>query len=111
MRKEIADEWVAALPHYQQGKKQLCTGELYCCLGVLCELAIKHGVTKKHGMTQYGKGLVWRDNYLPSEVQEWAGMNSSDGTLMGEKALADLNDEGMPFEEIAKVIEKNWMRL
>lgn len=41
MDKELKDKWVAALRsgEYKQGRSYLKRGDLYCCLGVLCEVA------------------------------------------------------------------------
>lgn len=54
MKKEIADKWVAAL---RSGNYKQTTGmlnrnnESFCCLGVLCEIAIKDGVElEKHNI-------------------------------------------------------------
>lgn len=49
MKKEIADKWIAALEsgEYKQGQNVLRSDDgFYCCLGVLCELAVKEGVIK-----------------------------------------------------------------
>jgi hypothetical protein len=45
MNKEIADKWIEALRsgEYEQGIASLQSGGRFCCLGVLCDLAIKEG--------------------------------------------------------------------
>ena len=51
MKQEVKDEWVTALRSgdYKQGEGMLRqvlddNTEAYCCLGVLCEIAVKHQV-------------------------------------------------------------------
>ena len=115
MKRAIAEKWVAAL---RNGEYKQTTGKLanadrteHCCLGVLCELAIKEGPEME----------VWRgvdmrtrfdgvDNFLPFVVQRWAGTATALGEFYGG-ALVSLNDEGHPFEQIANVIEQHWEEL
>lgn len=121
MNKEIKKIWTDALlsGEYTQGKHRLHSreAETYCCLGVLCDLAVKHGVTEMrevYGDFQYGTGsneYDWSDKVLPGSVTEWAGLeddnpdviNPQDGT---GSCLAELNDVGFTFEQIAKIIEE-----
>lgn len=50
LRPEVKRQWLAALRsgEYEQGREYLHFveggGEFYCCLGVLCDLAVKDGV-------------------------------------------------------------------
>lgn len=98
----------------------------YCCLGVLCDLAVKAGV----GVTV--TGLVSEDRIraydgdkggLPASVWEWAtGQDVTGGLLrfgdfdvevphqdepgaMYISTLAERNDDGASFDEIADLIE------
>src|SRR5579859_644230 len=98
-----------------------------CCLGVLCRVAIKAGLDlptlntpllnpKKTRTVRLGKEGI-RSGYdyyspeysaLPSEVLAWAGLNDPN-PLVGSPAalsLAERNDAGATFEEIADLIEK-----
>ena len=139
MKKEIADRWVAAL---RSGKFRQGTDYLhchyhgtYCCLGVLCTL-----YDEDAGADDEVAG-TWRDGHevLPSEVRDWADMDSVDGSfgksfpcltalndgtkLAKSQALAlehldALPDEPMlgghvklSFEEIANVIEAEYDQL
>ncbi len=116
MLETIKTKWVAALRSgkYQQGTGALCTGDKFCCLGVLCNLAVNDGIIKAgkvrnvSDMVYYGNGEHARPNYLPREVESWAQMDSSSGHIPTVGALADLNDSGKSFEEIATIIEENW---
>lgn len=133
MKQEIADLWTEAL---RSGDYEQATGRLlktdsgsgdtigHCCLGVLCEIAIKQGVKVEKSeprryvdevdgetFTSFG-GVTFddRDDLLPESVKQWAGMKSADGTLPHEgyeDTLAELNDAGKSFLSIARIIEEN----
>ena len=115
MDPDIKSKWVADLTsgEYKQGRRWLRDkGDQYCCLGVLCD--------------QYSRatGKPWvRDcdapiykfmgalSSLPGEVAAWAGVardcEASVWLDAGRSdSLASLNDQGMPFAEIAKLIEE-----
>jgi len=134
MKKKIKDLWVEALRSgkYRQGKGYLNNNGRYCCLGVLCELALKAGVLKEKfrmmGRTYYYRtgevsGKEGAAILVPSKVMEWAGLKSASGSVSGKSlvkrdnnvkfyGLDALNDDGgAKFDEIADVIEKNWRRL
>lgn len=140
MKAEIAKKWVKALRSgkYKQGRGLLAvvdptskevTG--YCCLGVLCELAVKAGVIKPGTLREsmfawspeskitYGKE---EEAYgLPEEVIKWAGIGSHQMLPFNQRgervengciSLANLNDgvkgyslKKHSFDEIADVIE------
>ena len=132
MNPEIKKLWIDALlsGEYQQGQgylHQINDGESqFCCLGVLCDLALKNGVSM-----HLGKKNEWVTEFdncaesLPEAVIEWSGLSSANGgfyytvshkweDLDGfihdeeeqiEQSLAELNDNGNTFEEIAKDID------
>ncbi len=108
----------------------------FCCLGVLCDLAVQDGVIGNPTMytnpvdqdvvMDYGhpdetdhKGTA----FLPDAVMEWAGLTSHnpvveypvefgdpDDPYIRTAHLADLNDEeGMPFSGIAELIKANFI--
>lgn len=107
MNQEIKAEWVEALRsgEYNQDTRYLRSVNGYCCLGVLCEIAVQHEVIGKQGnmITRYGPdGDV---STLPREVQEWAGLDSPNpyveapegfvnmiGEERGHTTLAEIND-------------------
>lgn len=79
---EIAELWASALEsgEYKQGEGFLHTkeknGDSFCCLGVLCDLAVKHGVIPEpviddEGTYKYGKRRTSSES-LPPSVQRWA---------------------------------------
>lgn len=105
---EIVKEWCAEL---RSGRWEQRRGHLgrsnsngRCCLGVLCELAVRHGAiappASRGGILIYdgiGTTLPWR-------VAEWARVPSSEG-VYGSTSLMSLNDGGTSFREIADIIE------
>ena len=126
MNREARDLWVAALRDtdtYPQTKGALHNEDGYCCLGVLCEVAIKAGVdlTVTHGENE--PGLSYYDGeaeHLPDAVVAWAGLDTNnpvvlvededeavdDGVVQYERELVMLNDDFVwDFPSIADVIE------
>lgn len=112
---EIQREWVAALRSgkYEQAKHVLRTADnKFCCLGVLCELAVKHDII--HQGTQIEPNCAYQygeDNVLPpSIVADWVGLADRgthyDGRLRRTQLTAD-NDSGKTFLEIADIIEQH----
>lgn len=105
-KKQARRLWIDAL---RSGKYKWGVGVLqpspghFCCLGVLCEIAIKHGV-----IADYRKN----GGLLPDEVQDWVGLTQNDGTfgIIGptRRELTTINDEAQrnPFKRIANLIEK-----
>ncbi len=111
MKRAIAKQWVAALRsgQYKQGTGQLRQGDKFCCLGVLCNLhAQAHpGIAAAQRELD---GYLGEDVFLPKQVQEWAGMKNDNGSgvsspLYQNTSLAELNDYGYTFTQIAKIIE------
>ncbi len=115
MRKDIGQRWVTLL---RSGKFRQARGGLhdrrtdsFCCLGVLCELAVADGVIlPKHPSpgTNYS-AYVNSTGLLPEAVRDWAGAKDYSPALAGDAApsLAGLNDDGVSFDEIADLIEAN----
>lgn len=122
MKPEIKQKWVEALRSgdYQQGTGQLRNlSHDYCCLGVLCDLHSKEtGIPWSPTLQRPGSDksdilAFW--NYAGSTVnlndmvRNWAGIDVShvmvfkDGQI---ESLANLNDSGTKFAEIADLIEE-----
>lgn len=124
----IKAQWVAALRsgEYRQGRHVLHNVDenTYCCLGVLCDLAVKAGVMSPGrrewnssvggDMEVYGvagdraaQGAVT----LPVEVITWAGLEDSNPAVYvededGDEYLAELNDGyEYSFEQLAALVE------
>lgn len=115
MNEEVKTLWLEALRsgEYTQGefrlKTDLAAGEVqFCCLGVLCEIAVKEGVISKYNGERGG---------TPDKVAKWAGLPlSRTGRKNVQQELAKKNDgvyswpvwEGQHnFEELAHWIEEN----
>lgn len=101
--KERLRLWAAAL---RSGEWERCEGQLgiartprRCCLGVACEVAVRHGASVSFDMMR---------GELPLLICEWYGLKALDPTLDGASAT-DWNDrEHLTFPEIAKLIEKEY---
>lgn len=120
MDSDIRAEWTTELRSgkYKQGRHALhTTNDEYCCLGILCEIAVAHGVIKaplKDPNTnnyRYGNPGDGNVAFLPREVSKWAGMDSEDGHYDSDdsingSALSSDNDSGVPFDEIADRVER-----
>lgn len=124
MKADVKRQWLEALRsgEYTQGQGYLSSsrnvsftsrkkpqGQTYCCLGVLCDLAVKAGVPVKTvveaGVTRYDGMMA----YLPDSVLNWAGPRglTNSGRVSPKVLLSELNDKGVTFEEIANLIEEN----
>lgn len=119
MKKSIAKKWVKELRsgRYEQGTHRLVDNDdKFCCLGVLCNLAVDEGIGE---WVRGSGGWLFKTEFdvdgilLPREVMEWAGMNSFAGMLNNNTldTLTDLNDFGKSFKQIANIIEKNVEKL
>lgn len=106
---ELKAQWLAALRsgEYTQGRGQLSLeveGVMHhCCLGVLCNLQrrlVKIGSLAYDGTLVSASALILsRDNPVYFLTYFIASMDGAECTL------ADLNDRGTSFAEIADIIE------
>lgn len=112
---DVVKKWVAALRsgEYKQTKKFLHTryaGEdRFCCLGVLCDLAVKEGIIPSPSKSdRYHNSYDHERAYLPDSVMEWVKINESTGEYDAVGGnLSGLNDKGKSFSEIADIIESD----
>jgi hypothetical protein len=121
MNPAIKAQWLRDLRsgEYPQGKGRLRKDGKFCCLGVLCEQAVKAGIVilvdldGTWGYRAVGDGNDFALGTLPEAVQDWAGLSSNPGVPIGilgwTSSLATLNDgvrtEQRNFREIADLIE------
>lgn len=109
MKKEIADLWIDALKSGKYKKdifKLNINNETFCCLGVLCELAIANGIELEK-IVDDDKSIDYDNNatHLPEKVQEWAGMRSNYGSFdSGKNNLVSLNDTSVNFNKVIRAI-------
>ena len=120
MNPEVKAEWVKRLRsgEYKQGKTFLHVKEnerdFYCCLGVLCEIAVDEGIVEKrlHGRAySYSRDREAASKHdLPVSVQNWSGVQSCgdlDNSNEPMRSLSGYNDYGdMSFDDIATIIEE-----
>lgn len=119
MNPKIKADWVAALRsgEYEQGTGKLNQNGKFCCLGVLCDLAVKAdvGVTVREERISYIGFESHRTYYdgnpdtTPDIVQDWAGLPDEDPVVrfgVSWSTPANLNDSGMSFADIADIIEE-----
>jgi hypothetical protein len=119
VNKEIIKKWIEALRSgdYEQGKGQLKFGDKYCCLGVLCEIAVKENIIEKYehnNKSCYGEEHQLA--YLPKKIEVWVGLDYNPKIIINnngynkEVSLVSLNDDyGYSFKEIADVLEKQYL--
>jgi hypothetical protein len=117
-RLEIRTEWLKRLRsgEIKQARASLgkVTGER-CCLGVLCDMAVEEKIIPPPKVCSHSKDELsykGEEGILPTVVKDWIGLFTADGMFDGDDSidkvhcLTDLNDDGMPFDKIADVIEE-----
>ena len=129
MRKVIALELAYRLRSgkYKQGHRRLKvmlpdgTFE-YCCLGVLCEMAVEADVIEPSFADEHWDmtdeefaelhTFEGHTGILPLEVMRWAGMSYQNGSFLGgDDSLSWMNDRGHTFVEIADTLETEFDNL
>lgn len=101
MNKELLKRWVAALRsgEYKQGRSVLCDRDIessdvkYCCLGVLRDIEPSIKVHSLH----------------PADLLGTDSLRQHIGGDIDQRDLAEKNDHGMTFPEIADYIEKMYL--
>lgn len=119
-------EWLKALRSgkYKQGRGALKQGDLFCCLGVACDISgldkWQTGITTSLETYLDKVGSLPVENMRRLELSNTAGVfdikniNTKDKQIQhlmdssSACALAHLNDEGVSFNQIADFIEENW---
>lgn len=102
--------WLDALKSgkYKQTKEVLFSSmeDAYCCLGVACIIAGLLPI--RVGDTDYTR-FEDQENVLPESIVEKMSFRGTGGekrnTLDSSEALYRLNDQGVSFVEIAKIVE------
>lgn len=138
MNKEFAERWVADLldPNNKQCRSVLHDGVGYCCLGRALVVGGFKLVPKRVEVgddeietrddelvidgTQCSDGLYGESESLDDKAMNTLGFDDSQGSpkeglvvINGTtfENLAEANDGGATFAEIADWVEKNWERL
>jgi hypothetical protein len=115
---DLKKDWTDALRsgRFEQGSTSLRreseTGDQYCCLGVLCELLVEANLLDRRfeeNHYAYGaKGAAYDVGGLPKVAQKLTGLSLLGHRGPGKDDLASLNDSGVPFTEIANIIDKEF---
>ena len=118
MRKYKAMLWVKLLRsgEYKQGtgflkqQEEASAPPRYCCLGVLCE--VQASLKSKISAMEYW-GLKFNNGrFTPRGQAIWPPSIPENSVLLRSKtSLADLNDAGATFDQIADFIELNYKLL
>ncbi len=108
MNKRIKKLWLKALRsgQYKQTQGTLrrklteSKGYSYCCLGVLEDIRVQQGAADR---------FPSRNRVLTKACQRWAEVEENDPVIgiRQPTTLADLNDSGKSFKQIANLIEKH----
>lgn len=104
------NEWIPALRsgEYTQGVGNLQHGAEFCCLGVACDL-----LKDRLNLTTLALGRTVkyddRTSYLPTKVVRFLGL-SAEGNLPSGSCLVNFNDAGKTFEQIADILEKEFVK-
>lgn len=129
MNPQVKEMWVNALlsDDYEQGTGNLKSAKGFCCLGVLCDLyAQEHneewqtstsflGIEEENLRSTDYWYFQGESEFLPGRVMDWAGLNSNcpeikffddEEELDYTNTVAELNDDGMNFREIANLIQE-----
>ncbi len=116
--KKFAEKWLKALRsgEYEQANGQLYDDEYlggsYCCLGVACEV-VGHGKVLKEKFGEKGlpiqAKIIGKESCvftkLPGLLREdFAPLREEDSFV---ESVAEMNDNGQSFKEIADWIEDN----
>lgn len=118
MYQPFKEAWIKALRSgkYKQGKGALREGNLFCCLGVACEIAQLPRANFLCSTTYYCSDVVakkmirisaefapeYSAGNLPRSFAKDIGISSK-----AEGKLMNMNDNGKSFKEIADWIEEN----
>lgn len=104
-KQELLKTWVEALRSgkYKQGRNQLRHGNSFCCLGVFCDIVNPEGWVEDENVSGY---FFWKykkgknNSYIPCNLMKELGILDKNTGM-----LANMNDAGKTFEEIADKIE------
>lgn len=101
---------------YKQTRGALSRGDEFCCLGVACEIS---GLgTWSESDSELAPRIFMTVSHadhmiLPSGVMKYYGFSESNPTVRHndrDYSLGGLNDRYVSFEEIAAIIEKNFLQ-
>lgn len=115
MDQAVKAKWLEALRsgEYLQGKGALNQAGKFCCLGVLCDVAVNSGVpVSVYDGLELGVQYDGISGGLPASVSEWAGLHDSEvrdsaDPVVSNDPLSRWNDaHDADFNAIADLIEE-----
>lgn len=108
MDESVKRRWLEALRSgdYQQTDAYLSRDNRYCCLGVLCEIALEDGVVRKQqpcdspGEEYFNPKAVedYSGKVLPEVVSAWASLIDENPTL-----IVNLHD--LPVDVVSRMLD------
>ncbi len=113
MKSKIKDKWLEALSsgEYTQGFGKMNDGfELFCVLGVLCDIHRKETGRKwKNGKRSHTMYYMGAGFGLPKTVQRWAGLKEDSvkfGKDMNNNMIYESDENSRSFESLAVIIKR-----
>ena len=110
-QKENRKAWVKALRSgdYKQGKGALCQKDntsnlLFCCLGVAGDISPLEKIDKNSGFINFGFNGKPKYDSGYQYIANFMGLKTTLGQY-SHTSLANLNDDGFTFDQIADIIE------
>lgn len=123
MNKKKAYELAAALESgkYKQTKRLLRSYDnLFCCLGVACDLTKQPWVLKN----SYSFSILGQDTHIPIDLLKETDFGTTSGKFIKRikvtrlngnvqhfRSLIVMNDEGLSFKFIAKILRKHYKNI
>jgi hypothetical protein len=113
MNPEIKAQWVADLRsgQFEQGRGYLNMEGKLCCLGVLCEQAVKAGVIEARPLEHDSAVIVYdgKSDTLPDSVVRWAGLPEGEGVTNPRNPNVEVDDTSVSLAELNDG-ENGWTR-
>jgi hypothetical protein len=118
-REEVLELWLQTLEQFPERQTNGILGNgqgKFCCLGQLCDLVYDENEKSVEGDADLGSvkkfGAELADTNLPEEVIQFMGFADTIGGIINpdvtdETRLAYMNDNAVPWPEIAKFIREN----
>lgn len=112
---EIKDLWLKALRSgsFAQGTNYLEKNDSYCCLGVLCSIAVDQGIVERaypsspfREISFYAEDGPDCSQVLPSEVMEWSNLEDEAGQFVISEE--DLYASGISYSQRSDIVSDSF---
>jgi hypothetical protein len=99
---------------YEQGRSQLRFADKFCCLGVACDVAAKHGLGEWQESMPSSRVFTFvgddrSDSVLPFFVRDWYGFKDRNPALVEYPAIFYNDSLGADFNQIADAFEEAYL--